>query len=138
MSEAYLKIRFLELEVVQANAKVARVSTKKLDDVSSSQKHFSDKFGLGYTGESSSADKITKEVRFVQAKELIVVASTPKKVKNEKKKNVADQWVLNKPRNQSVIKLLVRGKSSKITKRFENEPFLPSLWTSRTYQTKLS
>ena len=100
LSEAYLKIRFLELEVVQANAKVARVSTKKLDDVSSSQKHFSDKFGLGYTGESSSANKITKEVKFVQAKELIVAASTPKKVENEKKKNVADQRVLNKPRNQ--------------------------------------
>ena len=90
LSEAYLKIRFLELEVVQANAKVVRVSTKKLDDVSSSKKHFSDKFELGYTGESSSVDKITKEVKFVQAKELIVAASTPKKVENEKKKNVAD------------------------------------------------
>ena len=111
LSKAYLKIRFLELEVVQANAKVTRISTKKLDDVSSSQKHFSAKFGLGYTGESSSTDKITKEVKFVQAKELIVAASTPKKVKNEKKKNVADQWVLNKPRNQSMIKLEVRGKS---------------------------
>ena len=33
LSETYLKIRFLELEVVQANAKVERVSTKKLDDV---------------------------------------------------------------------------------------------------------
>ena len=32
-SEAYLKIRFLELEMVQANAEVERVSTKKLDDV---------------------------------------------------------------------------------------------------------
>ena len=82
LSEAYLKIRFLELKVVQANAKVARVSTKKLDDVSSSQKHFSNKFRLGYTRESSSADKITREVKFVQAKELIMAASTPKKVEN--------------------------------------------------------
>ena len=65
LSKAYLKIRFLELEIVQANAKVARVSTKKLDDVSSSQKHFLDKFELGYTGESSSTDKITKEVKLV-------------------------------------------------------------------------
>ena len=40
-----------------------------------------------------------------------MAASTPKKVENEKKKNVADQWVLNKPRNQSMIKLEVRGKS---------------------------
>ena len=34
--EAYTKVKFLELEVVQANAKVERVSTKKLDDVLSS------------------------------------------------------------------------------------------------------
>ena len=33
LTEAYSKIKFLELEVVQANAKVERVSTKKLDDV---------------------------------------------------------------------------------------------------------
>ena len=36
LTEAYSKIKFLELEVVQANAKVERVSTKKLDDVLSS------------------------------------------------------------------------------------------------------
>ena len=44
--EAYTKLRFLEQEVVQANAKIKRVTTKKLDDVISSQKSFSDKFGL--------------------------------------------------------------------------------------------
>ena len=63
-----------EHEVVQANAKVERVSTKKLDDVLSFQKTFSDKIGLGYTGESSSAVNISKEVKFVKAKESIVVA----------------------------------------------------------------
>ena len=31
VSEAYSKVRFLEQEVMQANAKVERVSTKKLD-----------------------------------------------------------------------------------------------------------
>ena len=36
LTKAYSKIRFLELEVVQANAKIERVSTKKLDDVISS------------------------------------------------------------------------------------------------------
>ena len=36
LTEAYTKVKFLELEVVQANAKVARVSTKKHDDVLSS------------------------------------------------------------------------------------------------------
>ena len=36
LTEAYSKIRFLELEVVQANANIERVSTKKPDDVISS------------------------------------------------------------------------------------------------------
>ncbi|XP_065616979.1 uncharacterized protein LOC136062156 [Quercus suber] len=84
LTEAYSKIKFLELEVVQANAKVEKVSTKKLDDVISSQKLFSKKSGLGYTRESSSAVKITKEVKFVQAKEPAVVASTAKIVGDEK------------------------------------------------------
>ena len=33
LSETYTKVRFLEQEVVQANAKIERVSTKKLNDV---------------------------------------------------------------------------------------------------------
>ena len=33
LTKAYSKIKFLELEVVQANAKVERVSSKKLDEV---------------------------------------------------------------------------------------------------------
>ena len=33
LTEVYTKVKFLELEVVQANAKVERVSIKKLDDV---------------------------------------------------------------------------------------------------------
>ena len=85
LTEAYSKIKFLESEVVQANAKVERVSTKKLDDVLSHQKSFFDKTGLGYTGESSSAVNISKEVKFVKAKEPIAVAPT-----DEKKKKVAN------------------------------------------------
>ena len=38
LSKAYTKGRFLEQEVMQANAKIERVSTKKLNDVISSQK----------------------------------------------------------------------------------------------------
>ena len=38
LSEVYIKVRFLEQEVVQANAKIERVSTKKINDVISSQK----------------------------------------------------------------------------------------------------
>ena len=59
LTEAYTKVKFLELEVVQANAKVERVSIKKLDDVLSSQKTFSDKTGLRYTRESSLAVNIS-------------------------------------------------------------------------------
>ena len=36
LTNAYTKLKFLELEVVQANTKVKRVSIKKLDDVLSS------------------------------------------------------------------------------------------------------
>ena len=91
LTEAYTKVKFLELEVVQANAKVERVSSKKLDEVLAHKKPFSDKSGLGYTGESNSAANISKEVRFVKAKELMVAAKNAEKVKSEKKKNVTDQ-----------------------------------------------
>ena len=53
LSNAYLKIKFLELEVIQANVKVEHITTKKLDNVLSSQKPFSSKTELGYTGEGS-------------------------------------------------------------------------------------
>ena len=85
LTEAYTKVKFLVLKVVQANAKVERVSTKKLDDVLSSQKTFSDKTELGYTKESSSAVNIPKEVKFVKAKELMVAASTVEKENVEKR-----------------------------------------------------
>ena len=111
LTEAYNKVRFLEHEVVQANANVERVSTKELGDVLSSQKTFSDKTGLGYTRESSSAMNISKEVKFVKAKEQIVVAPIVEKTKGEKKKNLADQRVLNKPYNQSVVRSATRAKS---------------------------
>ena len=111
LTEAYSKIKFLELEVVQANAKVEQVSSKKLDEVLSHQKPFSDKTRLGYIGESSLAVNISKEVKFVKAKELVVVAPTVEKAKVEKKKNVFDQRVLNKPRNLSVVRSEARGKS---------------------------
>ena len=77
--------------MIQANAKVERVSTKKLDDVLSSQKTFSHKTELGYTRESSSAVNISKEVKFVKAKKPVVVAPIIEKANIEKKKNVTDQ-----------------------------------------------
>ena len=47
LTEAYSQIKFLVLEVIQANAKVERVASKKLDEVLAHQKPFSDKSGLG-------------------------------------------------------------------------------------------
>ena len=76
--------------MVQANVKIERISTKKLDDVLFHQKPFFDKTGLGYTGESSSVVNISKEVKFVKAKEPIGVTPTMEMTKVEKKKNVAD------------------------------------------------
>ena len=111
LTEAYSKIKFLKLEVVQANAKVEWVSSKKLNDVLYHQKPFSDKTGLGYTEESSSAVTISKEVKFVKAKELVVIAPTIVKENVEKKKNVTDQRVLNKPHNQSVVRFKAKANS---------------------------
>ena len=54
---------------------------------------------------------ISKEVKFVKAKESVVVALIMEKTKGEKKKNIADQRVLNKPHNQSVVKSTTRAKS---------------------------
>ena len=93
LSEAY--VRFLEQEVMQANAKIERVSIKKLNDVISSQKQFSNMSELGYTGGSSSSGSVTKEVKFIKAKEQIEVSSTAEKPKMEEKKNVDDKQMLN-------------------------------------------
>ena len=111
LTEAYSKIKFLELEVVQANAKVERISSKKLDEVLAHQKPFSDKSELGYTGESSSSVKMTKEMKFVKAKEPMVATTNVDKVNPKKKKNVTDQRFMTKPPKQSVVKPKGNGKS---------------------------
>ena len=97
--------------MVQANAKVDRVSSKKLDEVLAHQKPFFDKSGLGYIGESSSSVKVSKDMKFVKAKEPMVATSNVKKVKPKKKKNVTDQWLMTKPPKQSVVKPKGKGKS---------------------------
>ena len=80
--------------MVQAKAKVERVSSKKLDEVLSHQNPFSNRTGL-----SSLVVNISKEVKFVKAKELMVATTKAEKVKLEKKRNMTDQQVLNKPHN---------------------------------------
>ncbi|XP_065621835.1 uncharacterized protein LOC112036478 [Quercus suber] len=111
LTEAYSKIKFLELEVVQANAKVERVSSKKLDEVLAHQKPFSDKSALGYIDESSSTANISKEMNFVKAKEPMVDTTNAEKVKPKKKKYATDQRFMTKPPKQSVVKPKGNGKS---------------------------
>ena len=111
LTEAYSKIKFLELEVIQANAKLERVSSKKLDEVLAHQKSFFDKSRLGYTGESSLSVKVSKDMKFVKAKEPMVEITTAEKLKVEKKQNVTDQRFLTKPPNQLVVKPKAQGNS---------------------------
>ena len=54
---------------------------------------------------------IPKEVKFVKAKELMVAASTVEKENVDKKMNVVDQRVVNKPRNQFVVRSAAGVKS---------------------------
>ena len=72
---------------------------------------------LGYTGESSLAVNITKEVKFVKAKEPMVATTKAEKVKSKKKRNVTEQRVLNKPRNQSTVKSEAKGRSPSKSQR---------------------
>ena len=111
LTEAYSKIKFLELEVIQANAKVKRVSSKTLDEVLAHQKPFSDKSGLGYIRKASSSTIVSKEMKFVKAKEPVVTTSAIEKEKFEKKPRVIAQWVSKKPPNSAVAKLKAKGKS---------------------------
>ena len=57
------------------------------------------------------AVNVSKEVKFVKAKEPMVTTTRTEEVKEEKNKNVADRLVLNKPSNQPVVKPKVQGKS---------------------------
>ena len=87
---------------MQANAKIERVSIKKLNDVISSQKQFSNKSGLGYTEGSSSSGNVPKKVKFIKAKKQIEVSPTTEKPKMEEKRNVDDKRMLNNSHKQSV------------------------------------
>ena len=72
---------------------------------------------MGYTGESSSSANVSKEMKFVKAKEPMVPTPLVEKVKVEKKPNVIKkpnvfaQKVLTKPSNPFVAKPKPKGKS---------------------------
>ena len=100
--------------MIQPNAKVEQVSSKKFDEVLAHQKPFPDKSRLGYTGESNSSAKVSKDMKFVKTKEPMVAITTVEKVKAEKKWNVADKRFLAKPPNQSVVK--PKGKEKSLPK----------------------
>ena len=57
------------------------------------------------------AANISKEMKFVKAKKLMVATTAAEKVKVEKKRNMNDQRVLINPRKQSVVKPKAKGKS---------------------------
>ena len=95
----------------QKLTQIERVFTNKLNDLISSQKQFSDKFGLGYTGGSSSSGSVTKEVKFIKAKEQIEVSPTAEKPKMEERRNVDDKQMLNNSYKQSVGRSESRAKS---------------------------
>ena len=87
------------------------MSSKKLDEVLAHQKPFSNKSVLGYIGEGSLVANISKEVKFMKAKEPMVATKNAKKVKLEKKKNVTNQIFMTKPPKKSVVKPKGNGKS---------------------------
>ena len=121
--EAYSKINFLELEIIQANVKVERISTKKLDNVLSSQKPSHDKTGLGYTGEGSSSNEPKKEVKFVSAKNEEKLKEMKPKIKTP-----------------VVVKKTIGAKSKKKGKSLpknQRGPRVKSLWCTRTHKTEL-
>ena len=109
LNNAYSKIKFLELEIIQANAKVEGVASKKLDEVLAYQKPSSDRNGLRYTRESSSNSKVSKEMKFVKDKEPSTLFIN--NVKPKKKPNVVNQLVLTKSPKPIVAKPKARGKS---------------------------
>ena len=111
LPEAYSKIKFLELELIQVNAKVEHVASKKLDEVLAHQKPFFDKSGLGYSGESSSSVNVSKAMKFVKAKEPMVATPSVENVKVEKKPNGITQKVLTKSQNPIVATPKTKGKS---------------------------
>ena len=109
LTQAYSKIKFLEFEVIQANAKVERVASKKLDKVLAHQKPFFDKSGLGYSGESSSSANVSKEMKFDKAKEPMAATPSVENGKVEKKPNGITQKVLTKSQNPIVAKPRLKG-----------------------------
>ena len=85
------------------------VASKKLDEVLAYLKPSSDRSGLGYTGEGSSNSKVSKEMKFVKAKEASTLLVN--NLKSKKKPNVVNQMALMKSPKPIMPKPKARGKS---------------------------
>ena len=79
---------------------------------------------MGYTGGSSSSGSVTKEVKFIKAKEQIEVSPTAEKHKMKEKRNVDDRWMLNNSRKQSVGRSESRAKSRPRSQRDPRSNFV--------------
>ena len=66
---------------------------------------------MGYTRESSSSANVSKEMKFLRAKEPVVSTPIVENVNVEKKPNVIAQKVLTKPPDPLVAKSKAKGKS---------------------------
>ena len=111
LTNAHSRIKFLELKLIRANAKVEPIASKKLDEVLAYQKPSSNRSDLGYTNESSLSANVPKEMKFVKAKEPVIMTPLVESVKVENKLNVITQKFLTKPPNPFVAKPKAKGKS---------------------------
>ena len=66
---------------------------------------------MGYTRGSSLSGSVTKEVKFIKAKEQIEVSPNAEKPKMEEKRNVDDKRMLNNFHKQFVGRFEFRAKS---------------------------
>ena len=85
------------------------VASKKLDEVLAYLKPSSDRSGLGYTREGSSNSKVSKEMKFVKAKEASTLLVN--NLKSKKKPNMVNQMALMKSPKPIMAKPKARGKS---------------------------
>ena len=75
------------------------------------RKPFSDKSGLGYSGESSLSANVSKEIKFLKTMQPMVATPSIENVKVEKQPNRTTQKVMTKPQNLFMAKPKAKGKS---------------------------
>ena len=126
------RIKFLELDVIEANAKVEHVALNKLDEVLTYQKPSSNRSGMGYTGESSSSVNVSKEIKFVKDKEPLVPTPFVEDVKVKTKCD--DSKGFDKALKSICGQTQGKGEVSfEGTKWSSNSTLLLSLWNLRTH-----